>query len=233
MKRLISLLSLTLICTAAVAQEFKNQAYIDVNGSADTLVVPDQIFLRITLKERESGRDEVSLNKLEADLKSGVEKIGLDLEKLSLANANADYVQVKWNKKDVVTQTVYELELADATQLAKALEMLDELKIEDAYISRVKHSQEDAIRDAVEKRAILNAKHKADLLLNAIGEQTGSPLVIRSINNSPVQRMDAMNSNINISYESPLISGVKTKNDVGFKKLNYQASIYVKFSIAE
>jgi len=43
---------------------------IEVVGSAEKEIVPDEIYIAITIREPESGLDKVSIEKQEADLKN-------------------------------------------------------------------------------------------------------------------------------------------------------------------
>ncbi|MFT6769786.1 MAG: hypothetical protein ACJAX8_002136, partial [Flavobacteriales bacterium] len=47
---------------------------------------------------------------------------------------------------------------------------LDSLKIKNAFLSRVSHSEIETMTKEVEIEAIQNAKEKADYLLEAVGE---------------------------------------------------------------
>ncbi len=168
-------------------------------------------------------------------MKQALTDLNIPLELLTVADAQADYIRVKWSKKDVISQSEYELKLSTAQQVADIFEKLDEMKIDNAFISKVSHSKIKEYRKDVEIEAIKNAKSKADYLLTAIGQETGTALIVteRSSNSNDyyidgVQMRGARASN-GILYEVP--SDDKLKGKIDFRKIKLETTIYVKFEI--
>ena len=75
------------------------KSYIEVEGSADTLVVPDMIYLKIEIDERMDGKTKIAIEDQEEEMKKTLIANGISLEDLSLSDANTDIVQVKWKKQ--------------------------------------------------------------------------------------------------------------------------------------
>jgi uncharacterized protein len=211
--------------------------YIEVTGTAEKEIVPDEIYIAITIRERQEGKEKITIEKQEADLKEALKNIGVSLDNLSLSDANANYVRVKWTKKDVITKNEYVLKVTDALTVGKVFEKLDELKILDAQISRVSHSKLEEFKKEVRIMAIKAAKEKADYLLNAIGEQTGKALKVYE--QSPSYKIDDSYLNVRgARNEGSLyyVDGVKMSEAdkdkiIQFEKIKLQAAIYVKFEI--
>ncbi len=154
--------------------------YIEVIGTADMEGVPDMIYLKITLGEKNSGtKSKISIDEQEDSLKITLTKIKVDLSKLSLSDASSNYVKVTWGKNNVLTTKEYTLLLNDAESLGKTLQELDRLKVNSAYVNKVEHSEILVFKQQVRISAMLAAKAKADYLLNSIGSETGKPLIIR------------------------------------------------------
>ena len=209
--------------------------FIEVTGQAEKKVIPDEIFLSITIKERESGRDQITVEQQDKELKEALNELKIPLELLSVADAQADYIRVKWSKKDVISQSEYELKLATAQQVADVFEKLDELKIDNAYIARVSHSKIKEYQREVEIEAIKNAKTKADYLLAAIGQETGTALIVneRSSNMNGYYsdgiQMRGSRPSGGIMYES--FGQEKMMGTIDFRKIKLETTIYVKFEI--
>jgi uncharacterized protein len=230
---------LFLITNSTYAQEKteinENQLpYIEVTGTAEKQVIPDEIFVGFYLQEKYVNKVKVSIEEQEVKLKDAIKSIGVDLRNLSISDLNADYIKVSWQKKDVLTRKNYTLKLADAILVGKFFQELDKLNITDAYISKVSHSKIDSLKKEVKINAIKAAKNKADYLLTAIGEKTGKSLIVRE--------MDITNNNYNSNYSNTYIDGVKVigssniplspkDNDIQFQKITVESTIYVKFSI--
>ncbi len=208
--------------------------FIEVTGTAELEIIPDEIYIAITIRERQDGKEKITIEKQEIDLKRALQSIGIPLENLSLSDANADYVRVSWTKKDVITKTEYILKVGDALTVGKVFEKLDELKIVDAYISHVSHSKIEEYKKEVRIMAIKAAKDKADYLLLAIGEQTGKPLKVYETNTNIDQSLLNVRGARGGKTEY-YIDGYKSSSDkneiIEFQKIKLQAAIYVKFEI--
>lgn len=210
---------------------------IEVIGSAEKNLLPDEIYIAITLRERENGKDKIKIDQQEKDLKEGLKSIGVSLENLTLSDANANYVQVKWSKKDVITKIEYILKVSNAMMVGMVFEKLDELKITDAEISKVSHSKIEDFKKEVRIMAITAAKEKADYLLKAIGQQTGKAIKVNEQNLG--SRLEDSNLNIrgsrsagNIVYiDGVQKMSVDSNKIIQFEKIKLQSAIYVKFEI--
>lgn len=236
-KLLIVVFLLTTILTfgQTTAKKTEEQSYIEVTGTAEKEVVPDEIYIGIILREKYVSKVKVTIEEQEEKLKSAVKSLGIDLKNLYLSDANADYVKIRWQKKDVLTKKDYVLKVSDATSVAQVFQELEKLEIIDAFISWVGYSKIDSLKKEVKLMAIKSAKDKADYLLAAIGEQTGKPLIIKETEGSQGivirgARNDAQNY---------FVDGVRVKSseeneeqgEIQFQKIKILTNIYVKFQI--
>lgn len=234
---LIVLFSLFIITAKAqTAQNTDDKPYIEVTGTAEREIIPDEIYVGITLRERVVNKEKLSIEAQEEKLKNALKETGIDIAKnLSVSDLNADFIRVRWRKKDVITQKDYTLKVADATTLGKVFQKLDELDILDAKINRVYHSKMDSLRKSMKIAAIKAAKEKADYLLHAIGEQASTPLIIKEQEDNFTNDLNAFRGNVyikaNKSYDNldQLIDS--EKDEIEFKKIKIRAVIYVKFGI--
>ncbi len=205
--------------------------YIEVTGTAEKELIPDEIYIGITIREKYENKKKVTIEEQEEKLISTIKSLGIDLKNLYLSNANADYVKIRFRKNDVITKKDYTLKVINATTVGQVFVELEKIEITDANIEKVNHSQMDSLRKEVKILAIKAAKNKADYLLNAIGEQTGKPLLIKENEISPYRTLSTVNT-INISGIENF-DNLKSKedNEIQFQKIKIQSSIYVKFSI--
>ena len=116
------------------------------------------------MHERIENKVKITIAEQETKLKTELTNLNIPLTDLSLSDANANYVKVKWTKKDVMAQSEYILKVGDATTVGSVFEKLDELKIHDANIDRVSHSKMEEYRKEVKIMAIKAAKEKAEAL---------------------------------------------------------------------
>ena len=235
MKHLFFILSMLLTASFGFSQVTTvahEKSYIEVEGSADTLVVPDMIYLKIEIDERMDGKTKIAIEDQEEEMKKTLIANGISLEELSLSDANTDIVQVKW-KKQVLSKSNYLLKLSSAKEVAMVFEKLNDIKINNIYIEKVNHTKYNAIVKEIEIKAIKNAKHKADYLLHAIGETTGKSLIIRQNNNPyPYPLMRTMATPNPILYDENGNTEVKVERlDIQFSKIKISSNIFVKFEV--
>jgi len=216
--------------------ECEEKPYIEVTGSADQEVIPDEIYINIIIREKYVNKEKVTIESQEEKLKTCLKDIGVDIKNLYLSDANADYVKVKWRTKDVLTKKDYTLKVSNATTVGQVFQQLDKLEITEAYIAKVDHSKLDSLKKEVKILAIKAAKNKADYLLTAIGEQTVKPLIVQERENDTTP---SSGSNIRggrsegVYYYVPLVdpSDKNKEGELQFQKIKIEAFIYVKFAI--
>lgn len=211
----------------------EEQPYIEVTGTAENEVIPDEIYITITLREKYVEKVKISIEEQENKLKNALKSLGIDLTNLYLSDADADYVKIRWQTKDVLTKKEYELKVTNATTVGQVFQELEKIDITDASIAKVNHSKMDSLRKEVKIKAIKAAKNKADYLLAAIGEQTGKPLIIREIDFLPTQTYSneiSVRGN-RMGETKYIIDDYLENNKIQFQKIKIQTSIFVKFSI--
>lgn len=240
MNKVIYILALVFLQTSILAfgqaqlQNINDQPYIEVVGVAENEIIPNEIYIEILIRERYINKVKVSIEEQEDKLKSAVKSLAIDPKDLYLSDANADYLKVRWQKKDVLTKKEYTLKVSNATTVGQVFLELEKLEITDAHISKVNHSKIDSLLKEVKIQAIKAAKNKSDYLLAAIGEQTGRALVIKE--NEMLSNTSVSNTRGSRSGDTELyIDGVKMKyedsSEIQFQKIKIQTSVYAKFAI--
>lgn len=229
------------VYTSTAQTSTEPKPYIEVQGTAELEIVPDEIYMSITLKERPDSKEKYTIEEQEEKLKAAITELKIPLENLVLSNANADYIAVKLKKKDVVSKTQYLLKVVTAEEVARVFNKLYELKIEDAYISKVSHSKIEEYKKTVKVDAMKAAKNKADYLLGAIDQKTGKALIVKEIpyNISEneiaanVVRYGSYSGGLDLYQEDYRLSSddKSFKSVIEFKKIKLQAAIYAKFEI--
>jgi uncharacterized protein YggE len=181
---------ITLLLTVALLSSSKNfgqtvqtknndYPFIEVIGYAEKSVVPDEITISIKIKERYKNKEKITVQLQEDSLKYYLAKEELDLNNLTLSNANADYVQVKWSKKEVLREVNYLFKAIDAVQVSKVFQVAEKIRLYDAFILKVEYSKLDSLKTDIRIKATKNAKEKADQMLAAIGFKTGKAWIVQ------------------------------------------------------
>lgn len=226
-----------LIAVSAFGQTKTDELpYIEVSGTAEKEVIPDEIFIKIVIQEKYVDKIKVSIESQEEKLKQAFISIGIDLTNLVLSDVNADYVTIYRRTKGMLTKKEYTLKVKDAAILNKVFEELDKLDITDASISKLSHSKIDSLIKDIKIKALKAAKDKAEYLLTSIGKQLGEPLEIKEIEYSGASNYSGgsykgQRNSGNVYF----VDGVRIKGedsvDLQFQKIKIQTTIYVKFSI--
>lgn len=233
-KILQTILFTFLLATSSFAQisNTPQTDYIEVTGTAEKEIVPDEIYIEICINERmEKGR-KITIQQQETVLKKELSNIGIPLENLSISNVNANLAKIGWWREKVLAVANYDLKVNDASKLKDVFKIFDDLKIKEAYITKATHSKIEELKKQNRIAAIKAAKEKSDYLLNAIGQKTGKPMVIRETG-SNYQPFAVANYTEKSYTRNKMLSSAEfaRQDNIQFKKLKLSTSIYVKFKI--
>jgi uncharacterized protein len=220
--------------------------YIEVTGTSETEITPDEIYITITLLERNENKEKLTIEKQEDDLKQNLKELGIEMSSLVLNTANADYRKIRASKKDVITSKCYVLKVNNADMLDKVYKRLDKINAHDAYISRLSHSKITEFTKENRIKAIKAARDKAEYLLLAVNNTMGAPVQItetmNALENDPYGGYHygrGYAANVSQSYSS-LSSGSTSESfsgsgedDISIRKIKIKASFLVRYEIAK
>ena len=152
------------------AQNIENTPYIEVVGRAEKDILPDEIYLSISINESDYGK-ESSLTAKEKQVIKSLENLGIDIkEQLRVKDLGSNFKKYILRKNEVILSKEYELKTASAKQAAQVMIALESIGISKVNITKVDCSQTETYRDQLRVEAIKNAKAKAEQLCNAIGQ---------------------------------------------------------------
>jgi len=216
------------VADAQYVQPVQETPYIEVVGNGEMEIVPNEIFISFTLKERMDGKNKINIEEQEKELKKQLQKAGFDLANLSLADASSGFVPVKRKKQEVLTAKNYILKVATTVEVADVFDVLDNVEALNADISRVAHSEIEKYRKEVKIMAIKAAKEKAGYLLEAVGESVGKPLMIQERETYddivPMPRMAMMKAESSDMAREEL-------PELSFQKIKLKYAVFARFAI--
>src|SRR5687767_13732044 len=121
MKKTIFLLPLYLFLFTAYSQiSPDNIQKIDVTGSAEMEIIPDEIYFTIILEEYipDKNQDKISIETLEKQLQSSLTAAGIPKENLGIENVYGEnWVYKKKKQKDFLEKKQYSLKLNDPSKI--------------------------------------------------------------------------------------------------------------------
>lgn len=208
---------------------------IEVNGSAEMEITPDEIFINITLREYMNKNTKVGITKLEAQLQKAVQDAGIAKENFTIENVFGYNYDQWWRKKkkdeDFLARKQYRLKLNRLDKINGILAAVDEEGIEAVNVASYTHSKMDEYRKQVKMDALKAAKAKAEYLLGAIDEKIGGVLEIQEFNTDQYSDVRPEMANVRMyAAKAADAAGVPDSN-IDFKTIKIRAEIKAVFGI--
>lgn len=181
---LVTLLTSTVTFSQNGEKNFIDQPYIEVTGEIETEVIPDEIYLNITINENDK-KGKVSVEEQENQMISVLKSLKIDLDKdFSILDFDG-FFQRKFLATNEMTKTKrYELIVHDGKTLAMVFEALDRIDISNISIVKTDHSDIENIKRETKLNALKVAKEKAGDYAKAIDQTLGKALFIQEFNNN-------------------------------------------------
>ncbi|MBR6831126.1 MAG: SIMPL domain-containing protein [Tidjanibacter sp.] len=234
MKRFfMTMLMLTMAALTLTAQNTsKYESYIEVTGKAEKEVVPDEIYLSITIDQEKSKAKE-SVVAQERKMIAALKRIGIDVENnLTVSDMSSDLQTYILRKRTVQTTKTYQLKLNNADQVSKVFETLAQLDIADTQVIKSTCSDMEAVKEQLRVEAMQNARKMADTLAEAIDQKAGSAFLITdnnymggSVNYNGLMMTRAAKFDMVTEESTDQSSGIE------FKKLKFSYSVNVRFEL--
>lgn len=161
---------------------------IEVTGSAEQEVLPDEIFVTVSLREYFKDKDNknrVDMMVLEKQLQKAVEEAGIPKENFTIGTLNG--YREWWGKKKPTTfleSKSYIIKVPNLYKIDGIISKVDDKGIAYTNIDRYEFSKIEQLRKEIKIKALQAAKEKAKYLLEGIGEQMGEALDITEIDQS-------------------------------------------------
>jgi len=177
-------LSLTLIfllitfISQAQTKSFLDQPYLEVAGSADTLVTRNEIYIKILITEKDT-KDKTSVEEQEAKMVNALKNLGIPIEKdLTTSDMVSNFRNYLLMSKDVLKSKQYILKVSDAGTASKVFVSLENLEISNTSIDRVDHSNLEEIKNIMRTNAVENARARAVALIRPLKQTIGPAIHI-------------------------------------------------------
>jgi uncharacterized protein len=161
---------------------------IEVTGSAEQEVLPDEIYVTVSLREYFKDKDnknKIDIMVLEKQLQKAVEEAGIPKENFTIGTING--YREWWGKKKPTTfleSKSYIIKVANLYKIDAIISRVDDKGIAYTNIDRYEFSKIEQLRKEIKIKALQAAKDKAKYLLEGIGEQMGEALEIIEIDQS-------------------------------------------------
>jgi uncharacterized protein YggE len=209
-------------------KNFIDQPMIEVQGSADSLVTPNQIFIRILLSEKDT-KDKIPLEETESKMVAALQGLGINTEKnLQTSDMLSNYRFYFLKKKDILKTKEYLLEVSTAAVASKVFIELENLDISNVSVDHVDHTDLETIRNSCRSKAIEAAKKKAVSLTQPIGQSVGNAIHITDNEASFQNQLQGRVAGIQIRGYTSVGQG-KESPKIEFEKIKITTAVSVAF----
>jgi uncharacterized protein YggE len=241
MKKYLILLLAVFSFMATKAQTVQQPRTINVNGSAEMEIVPDEIYVQVELREydkKTAGKTEkVDIDKIKNDFLSAAKSLGLKDEDV-VVQGYSGYDQNLWwvkkNKKanpDMKASISYLVKLNTVAKMDELVKKLDDEATQNFYIQKVSHSKLTELKKQLKIQAVKAAKEKAEYLAEAIGEKVGHAISINDPNEVGYYPPRVVYANTMMKSEAVSDQSSAPAMNVDFKKMKLQFDVQVTFAL--
>jgi uncharacterized protein YggE len=220
------------VCTSAQTKNFIDQPYIEVNGTADTSITPDEIYIKFSISENDT-KDRISIEEAETKMINALKYIGIKTEKdLTVSNMLSYYRSYFLKSKGVLKTKEYIVKVPNAKAVADVFKALEENDLSNAYIYKVDHSDLDNIKLACRVLALKQAREKAQLSAQSLSQNLGPAIHITDANQTPTNPYYGTMSEVVVTGYAMRDYETKSKTnyaDIDFEKIKVNVSLNVAF----
>jgi uncharacterized protein len=209
---------------------FKGEHFIEVTGTAEMEIEPNEIFLFVKLREFEENRSKVQLEKLDQEFLQAVKAAGIDKKNVTLADAGSTLARIRRKDKDAFREKSYEIKLTSAAELEKFLVKIEPVKVDQLDLTRLHHTDMEKFKIELKVKALQAAQTKAQTLLKSIGAEIGKPIMVRDWDQDPVQPLPQARANV-LMIKNEQADMDMAEEQIGFRKLKLRAQITAQFEI--
>ncbi len=201
---------------------------IEVKGSSEIEITPNEIFVSIALKEYKKGGEKISLDELESNLIHALNELSIQEENLRVQNVYG--YNWNWRKKkaeDFLGTKSFLLEVNDLKKVNELIELVDPEGLNNMSVQSYSHSDIETFRKQVKIGAMKAAKDKATYLLGSVDEKLGRILEVQEIDygyQAPMMRS-------NRALQEVVVSSNAYESEVDFQKIKIRAEMRVVFEI--
>ena len=215
-------------------KNFLDQPYIEVSASADTLVVPDRIYVSITLNEADS-KNKKSVEEQEKQLETILKKLKINTDKdLSVLGYSSDFKKYFLKGQNVLKTKKYSLLVRDAYTLGNVIISLEEVGISNTEVEKVEYSKSKELLLELKSEAVKRSRITADKLVKSLNQKAGKALYI-SVNESGVEKITRAVTGASLygvpGGASKIYASEEFLRKLDFEKIKFFAVVRVKYQL--
>jgi len=211
---------------------------ITVTGSAEMNLVPNEIYVLITLREyKKKGENKTELEKIKNDFLSNCRSVGIPDSNISVNSYEGYNLPSIFRRKkkdpDLLASITYQVKFSNTKKIDELVDKLDDEATETFQVARVSHSNISDYRKQLKIMAVKAAKDKAVYLSESVNEKIGEAITIVEPEEYAASdaRIRNLSSQAIYSNTSPK-DGYKNDNDgVDYRSIRLRFEVKVLFAL--
>ena len=215
-------------------KNFLDQPYIEVVATVDTLVVPDRIYVSITLNEADS-KNKKSVEEQEKQLETILKKLKINTDKdLSVLGFSSDFKKYFLKGQNILKTKKYSLLVRDAYTLGNVIISLEEAGISNTEVEKVEYSKYKELLLELKSEAVKRSRITADKLVKPLNQKAGKALYISDTNYGGIGDYELTTNEIfslqEMDYKKESASEEFLRK-LDFQKIKFSTTVYVKYQL--
>lgn len=239
MKRLFLVAAVALISASGILAQNTTQQpenFIEVSVRVSREVTPDEIFINITINEKDN-KGKVSVEQQEREMMKALAALGIDVKEALTVNDMGSSLQKYTFKKDnILVSKNYTLKVSSALEAAKAIDALNRLDISrvDMGKASVSDSLEREVKNLLLTEAAQKAQENARILAEAVGSKAGKAIYMQNYYSFD----SAANGRVMMKAYSTMDNAVEEAEEIPFapievSKQNLSINVTCKFQLLD
>lgn len=226
--QLATLFIFTFLAGQSQTKNFIDQPYLEVTGSADTLVTPNEIYIKINISEKDT-KNRTPVEESELKMYNALKSLGIDVDKnLTTSDIASNFKFYLLRGRDVMKSKQYILKVSDAVTASRVFIELEDLGISNTSIEKVDHSDLMNIKNQMRSKAVENAKARAIALTKPLKQTIGPAIHITDNETSDIP------GRLRGQLQGVVLYSLKEQSKaempkIEFEKIKVDANINVKF----
>jgi uncharacterized protein YggE len=229
----------TILLAQQPAGPFINNPYpktISVSGSAEMEIIPDEIFVNITLAEyQKKGENKKDIETIKSQFFESAKGAGIPDSLISIVSFSGsnNYYSIRKKKKDpgLAASIIYQVKFKSSKLMDDLVERLDDNATQNFEIVSVSHSRMSEFRRQLKIKAIQAAKEKGLYLTEAVGEKLGEAITINEPGEWQPYFANTMANNAIYTYRDQVNDKEIGTPELDFKKIKLRFEVAVVFAL--
>ena len=227
MKKLMILAVITTMSLAVFGQI--DDRGILVIGRAERKVVPNEIYVSITLDENDS-RGRIPLQRQENELINALRRTNIDIEKdVQVSGMGSAYETYLLRANRSPSSKTYQIKVTSAAQLNELFTNIEPLNVSNARVTKVSHSDLDKIYNELRFEAMQNAREIAIVLAQAVEQEAGAAISINDYSHTP-REFSAGGDTYMVRAMSVMNDAMVPDYNIDYKEIRLNYSVNVRFA---